>query len=189
MPRMVVCPDCRAEISKQAKTCPRCGRPNKSKGNYGCGSLILGSIVVFFVVTPIMRKRGEGPIPDPDSDPAAVAPPPAAAPGLPAAQGDPAVTQATRPRAGAAGVIARPGLDGTWAAIDEAAFDLMTRAFLAKNTDLLMSMIREGKVVQVPNGTRVHVLESPFTSSKFRVADGPQKGFEGWTPWEYIAAQ
>ena len=43
---LVKCKECGGEVSKIAKSCPKCGAPVKKKG-IGCGSLIIALIVLF----------------------------------------------------------------------------------------------------------------------------------------------
>jgi hypothetical protein len=77
MARMTTCPDCRAEISARAATCPKCGCPNtpgKPKRRFSLLKLAMVVILLPTFVIFLTRKQGDRPpaLPTPAPGPAMV---------------------------------------------------------------------------------------------------------------------
>lgn len=54
---LIKCPECGTEISKSAKTCPKCGHPMvqvKPKKKHGCLVVILGVIIFFGIMCAVL---------------------------------------------------------------------------------------------------------------------------------------
>lgn len=47
-------------------------------------------------------------------------------------------------------------------------------------------LVREGKALELPNGTLVKVLSESFNEREIRVIQGPKEGSTGWVPFEWL---
>lgn len=80
--KLGTCRDCGAEVSLDAKACPKCGRPSPSKGKqYGCGTLVLLLASVAIIGSICSSSQASAPAARP-----APAAPPVAPSALPAVE-------------------------------------------------------------------------------------------------------
>lgn len=82
---------------------------------------------------------------------------------------------------GAEVILYIKGRDTIMLAADEKTLDDLIAVISGRN-DELQDLIRSGRVVTVPNGTRVRVVERGFGKTKVRVIEGDKILSEGWVP-------
>lgn len=169
MAKLTVCPDCRAEISKKAVACPRCGRKMKAAKSFGCCGVVAVVLAVGFVGSMVMVAVS----PSHPRDDTALAPVVSAKPSTPTLnQGDEAEI-----------FIAKAS--GGFIATDDA-WDAMLDAENAKDEEEIVRLMARGEVDREPNGTQVKILKTGIASLKVRVRNGNSPDFEGWIQREFV---
>src|SRR4051812_48000885 len=79
-----------------------------------------------------------------------------------------------------------PDLETLWVAIDEKSQSELTNASTAKNDDAVKQMIPQGRVLIVPRGKKVTVVNRGFVTTSFRFMEGNYEGRRGVTPMEFF---
>jgi len=163
MARMTTCPDCGAQVSRKAGSCPKCGRPLKGPGlvsrvaRLGCLAFI--GLLALGVVGSLLRSPAPRPLPTP-------APPRPAAPLVPA-------PAAGRFHPGDQVEIVGPETGGlAFLANSEAIFEerLTVRRRYEPGKEIFASGASELAEVLESRPDRLHV----------RMLDGNWRGREGW---------
>ncbi len=66
IPKLGLCPDCKAVISRSASSCPKCGRPVSEgdlldvpdhSASFQRGCLVIGLIIIFIVVLGMLLHQ------------------------------------------------------------------------------------------------------------------------------------
>lgn len=156
---LIKCHECKAEISSEAVTCPKCGaKPKKPvfKRNFGCGTLILIGLILAIVAAIL-----------PDSNTTAVRAP---------APGSVGTEVALRVSSGDVVVTA-----------NEAAYQQFVKMSVASDFVGMAQMEVAGLLFRVPSGTKARVIDSGIGRRQVRIMEGQKIGASGWVPAEVAA--
>ena len=77
-----------------------------------------------------------------------------------------------------------PGRDSVMVAVDEKALDELISAMSARGDE--QGLIQAGRVIAVPNNTRVRIIEASFAKLKVRILEGDNVMFEVWVPERWV---
>lgn len=77
------------------------------------------------------------------------------------------------------------GRESVMAAVDEKALDELISAISTRGDDA-QTLIQSGRVLTVPNKTRVRILEANFAKLKVRIIEGDKIMFEVWVPERWV---
>ena len=77
------------------------------------------------------------------------------------------------------------GRDSVMAAVDEKTLDELITA-LSTNREEAQALIQSGRVITVPNDTRVRIIETGFAKLKVRIVEGDKLMHEVWVPERWI---
>ena len=78
-----------------------------------------------------------------------------------------------------------PGRDTAMAAVDERTLDELIVALSTRSNDA-QALIQSGKVITVPNNTRVRIIETGFAKLKVRIIEGDKLMHEVWVPERWV---
>lgn len=169
MARLIQCPDCRHEISKQAPVCPKCGRSMKrpASKNMGCCGVIVALGFVVLVGLILM-----GSLAGPPSQPTRT--PPTPSPVTP------------RVQVGDHAILDPPGAGSVMLAADDVAWTEMIDAQNSGRSELLDRLASQGRAFREARGNRVLVVKTGLSSALVRVVSGLHDGAEGWVQIEFL---
>jgi hypothetical protein len=181
------CPDCGTQVSARAMSCPSCGRALKRPARrFGClGSVLIVGGVLLGGMCLISALTGRRPAPtrpgSPQPTPKAVVEPSAPRPAIPPT---PSL------HIGDEAILSLPGAQAIFlaSAEDEEAYDELIDAENASDIEGIARMMARGRAFRVPNGTRVKVIGSSFSSRKVRILEGPYLGEAGWVQADFVVA-
>jgi hypothetical protein len=71
-------------------------------------------------------------------------------------------------------------------AASEQSFDRLTKASVAEDTLGIAELAVSGMMFEVPNDTRVLVIDEGFLRTQIRVLEGDHFGRTGWVPFEWV---
>jgi len=77
------------------------------------------------------------------------------------------------------------GRESVMVAVDEKALDELISAISTRGDDA-QTLIQSGRVLTVPNKTRVRILEANFAKLKVRIIEGDKIMFEVWVPERWV---
>jgi hypothetical protein len=179
---LIPCPECRQKISEEAVNCPKCGRPlsdedvdravqeaekqKKVQNAVGMGCLAVVLVLMFAFRGCLSGTSG----PPPGSE----------------TRGEPAGGASSGASVGSEARLHVDGLDTVMVAVDEQAFDEFTKASVAKDNIGIANLVLSGKLVEVPDNTRVLVVDMGLFRRKVRVLEGTHVGLAGWVPYEWV---
>lgn len=63
---------------------------------------------------------------------------------------------------------------------------LLAKAVDQKDAAGTRAMVKNGKALELENGTAVKVLSESYNERKIEVTDGPERGRTGWVPFEWL---
>jgi hypothetical protein len=86
---------------------------------------------------------------------------------------------------GSEAMLYLPGRDSVMVAVDEKALDELVNAISARPDDA-QTLIQAGRVIAVPNKTRVRIIEASSAKLKVRILEGDNVMFEVWVPERWI---
>lgn len=72
------------------------------------------------------------------------------------------------------------------AATSEKAYDLLGAAAAKNNEEGIVQMVRDGNVLNLPEGTKVLITDRGFATTQAKIIDGEYKGKEIWMPNELV---
>jgi len=87
---------------------------------------------------------------------------------------------------GSTAILAVSESDMVLVAVDEEAFEELIKASVAKDYMGIAELLLLGKVFEVPNNTKVLVIDSAFAKRKIRILEGDEFGRTGWVPYEFL---
>lgn len=164
MGRLFACPDCGANVSKSAASCPSCGRVlKKAAKQYGCGTLLAGAmalgvaaIVISAINSPRVADR-----------------PNVAVPTKMIKVGDHVILEV-------------PKANRIFLATTDDAWDELIDAENAASQELIVRLINQGKAFSLPNNSKATVIKTAFASMFVRISEGELSGNEGWIQREFV---
>lgn len=74
-------------------------------------------------------------------------------------------------------------------AVTEESFDELVEASVAKDYLGMAELMAIGAVFEVPNHTKVLVIDRAFGKKKVRILEGDEFGRAGWVPYEFLARE
>jgi hypothetical protein len=77
------------------------------------------------------------------------------------------------------------GRDSVMAAADEKTLDELIAALSTRGNEV-QALIQSGRVITVPNNTRVRVIEMGFAKLKVRIIEGDKLMHEVWVPERWV---
>ena len=90
------------------------------------------------------------------------------------------------PSRGENGILYLEGGKNVFVAVDKTSFDDYLNAALIEDNYGINELVMQGRLFYVPNGTRVKVIDSTFTTRKVRILEGEWEGASGWVPVEWV---
>jgi hypothetical protein len=79
-----------------------------------------------------------------------------------------------------------PGLHLILVATDENALNELMDVLPKGDPNQIENLVQSGKVVQVPGGTKVRILESRMAKTKVKILEGDHVMMEGWVPERWV---
>lgn len=203
---LIQCPECKQQISEQAASCPKCGRPvsdedreraqaeHKATAETNRKAMMAGGIVCLFLVLfgivmgVIGGRETPGPRQARNYGAETSAPVARAAP----SEAKKAKVAASAPNVGVAdeGYLRLPDSDAEVVlAIDLKAYDEFVNVSVAKDMYGLADLVLARRIFKVASGTRGLVIETKWFKNRVRVLEGPEAGRSGWVPFEWVRSE
>jgi len=197
---LIQCPECKQQISEQAASCPKCGRPvsdgdrerakaaaeTLQKTTTGCGIGCLALVVLVIIIGAIGGRETPGPRQPNNHEADTGAPAGRAAPSEAERPEAPTVA----PNVGDGSYLRLPDSDAEVVlAVDLDAFDEFVKASVATDKYGIAELMLAGRIFSVASGTRVLVIETKLFKNRVRIVEGPETGQAGWVPFEWVCSE
>lgn len=82
--------------------------------------------------------------------------------------------------------LADSGGSEVWLSVSKGQAHALVTAVNQHDASALEDMVRTGKAFAVESGTPVRVTDESFNERRVELAGGPQKGRQGWAPFEWL---
>lgn len=185
MAQVIACPACNGALSTKALSCPHCGHVIRATGGQKLGGC-LWPLFTLLVIVPLIVVGGTCAIVGLMA--AFETPAPLVQPGIEEDAAEPA----RDPRRGEIGRLRLPGVSAeslVHVAADPAAHREALDLSLAGDLIGLANMERAGRLMIVPPGTRVRVIESGMLRKRVRIEEGRFRGRDGWVAAEFVGPE
>lgn len=96
---------------------------------------------------------------------------------------------------GEEGILKPSDLNSVYLAVDEQAYDELSKALLATDTQGVADLLIKGKIFEASGGSKVLVIDSKTFSRKVRILEEVSNsntkavGEAGWIPYEWVVKQ
>ena len=153
-----ICKQCQGEIPDKAKKCKHCGSRVPMTKKQTLITIFAGSIVLFIILGLGQMGSNASGINSSSSTMVSI--------------GDEAKLKASS--------------DTIPVAIDEKAFDELTKAAVAGDDIGFAQIFLEGRAFPISSGTKVKVIDQTMFRRKIRILEGDKLGMSGWVDSELV---